>query len=441
MNRSAFGRVVLLICCCLAMTAQGFAQVGPPPEKQKEIEMLISQLGSPDEKVRQAAQEKLLGMGDDAIKALEAHVRGKAAAEAALEKIDANTIAGPTLVSLKFTDADVRTVFDELAKKSGYEIAPFNENFFQHANLNKVTVDIDRQAFWSAFREISAKAGVSLQNTGYGGNDRRILYMPGGGGGNAMKCPASINGAFMVVATSISRSNYVDLANPQNINRGLNLQLQVYTEPKVRVIGYSYQPELEEAADDRGNSLLAGGRERFMGREMNNARGWIWNVNCALQYPTANPGQKITKLRGKLRFTVPTRTETVEVADVMKARDISRKTAGGRRFMLKEVRRVSDRNYQVSVVLYRDNMDQQKFFQLIQAPGVRLFDAQGREFNYNGVNRSGAGDQADAVLNFFARPRDDGGAGPGEPAKLTWEVSAGTQELVIPFEFADLPLP
>ena len=70
-----------------------------------------------------------------------------------------------------------------------------------------------------------------------------------------LKMPASINGAFMVVATSIQRTSSVEFANSKNVQRNLSMQLQAMVEPKVKVIQVSYNAEVDEAME-----LLATGR-------------------------------------------------------------------------------------------------------------------------------------------------------------------------------------
>lgn len=408
----------------------------PTPQ---EIEALMTQLASPDEKVRKQAQEKLVSMGDEARATLEAYVRARAAAEAALAKIDTNKVAGPSLVTLDLKDATPQAVFEEIAKQTGYDVHAYNDSLWQQVNNTKLSLKIDKQPFWVAMREACGNTGVTLYNSG--GMERRLQLMQASQvGQNIMKYPAVVDGAFMVVISNLNRTNSVDLANPQNISRSMNLQLLVCLEPKVKVVRYSYMPDMEEAVDEKGNSLLLAGRNRY-GPNWNSNRGLILNLNTPLSYPK-DAGEKIARLKGKVKMEILTKSETLEVADIMTAKDVT-KTIAGRKIVIKEVKHTNDRYYQVHVVFYRENMEQQAFYDMVNNPAVRLQDDAGREYTYNGYNSTNSsGDAYEVKMMFYRRgPNRPGEVEAGEPSVLMWEIPTGTQEVAIPFEFTDLPLP
>ncbi|HEY8668105.1 MAG TPA: hypothetical protein VIL86_15765 [Tepidisphaeraceae bacterium] len=449
-------RLTLASLCALPVLATkiqpalaGEAATTAPSANAKEIDQLIAQLASPDEATRDQAREKLIGMGDSARSALEAQVRARSAAEAALQQIDTNKVAGGTPITLKVTDARPEAILAEISKQAGFEVVPYNETAWQGADLGTFSFSFDKKPFWEVLREVCQKANLSIYNNG--NPDRRIMLMPGNMGGNSgfMKFPASTKGAFMTVVTTLQKNSSVDLSNPQVINRALSMNITVLAEPKVRIIQYSYQPDVEEAVDEKGTSLLAGGggagagmrRSRFEGG-MQNVRGSQVNMGVPLACP-AEAGQKIARLKGKVRFIVQTRAETIEVADPLAAKSVS-KTVGGRRFTLKEVKKINERAYQATVVFYREGMDQQAFSEMINNPTVKLLDADGKEITFNGTNGStgSSNDQYEVKLQYYRRGKENGdNVDQGEPAKLVWEVTTGSQEVLIPFEFTDLPLP
>ena len=450
-----------LLCTATFCTAQVLAQAEAPAQPattaapttaaSPEIDELIAQLSSPSETTRDLAKQKLLKLGEPARKALEAHIRARASAESLLQELDTNKIAGPTLITLKMTDVRPEAVMAEFAKQSGYEIQPGNDSMWQQGNLPNVSVAIDQQPFWAAFKQFCTDAGLVLYNSGSG--SRAIQLAPSNqyGGSSLFKCPASANGAFLVLVTNLQRTNSVDLSNSQNIQRNMSMQMQVMAEPKVRIVRFSYNPELTEAVDDKGNSLLIAGRSYDGGMNMSSSRGLMWNVSSSLQYP-ANAGQKIAKLRGRMRVMAQVRSEKIEIPDVLTAKDVS-KTLDGHRMTLKEVKKTSDRQYQLTIVFYRDSMDQQKFYEMVNNPTVRLLDSEGREFSFNGnYGGNSSGEQSEMKLGFSQgspggiirrRIGDAGTPAPAgsEPAKLVWELATSTQEIFVPFEFTDLPLP
>src|SRR5689334_16912229 len=124
------------------------APVSAPSTPSPEVQALIAQLSSPDEATRTAAMEKLVGMGDEAKAALEAHLRGKEAADAALARIEANKVAGPTLVSLHLDKVKGDDAIKAMAKESGYELRPYNDQMWRQGRLGTVTINVDKQPFW-----------------------------------------------------------------------------------------------------------------------------------------------------------------------------------------------------------------------------------------------------------------------------------------------------
>jgi len=430
-----------MLLCALCPLWLVFLLAAAPPTtgpSSREIEALIGQLSSPDEKVRQAAQDKLISMGDEARTALEAYVRARSAAEAALQKIDTNKVAGATLLSLDVKGATPENLIAEISKQTGFDIRAYHESVWQQATPTPVTLKVDQQPFWTVMREACSKSGLAIYQGGYA--DRRMRVMAASQmGQNPMKCPAVISGAFMITVNSLQRTNSVDMANPQNISRSMYLNMMTFCEPKVRIVQYSYVPEIEQAVDDKGNSLVSTMRGGGPSRQMTSSRGVAWQCNVPLLCP-AEVGQKIAKLSGKMRFVVQTRSETLEIPDVPKAKDVT-KTVGGHRVTLKEFRKLGERQYQLTLIMYRDGMEQQQFYEMVNNPNIRLSDADGHDFVFNGANSGrNTNDSYEARLMFGMRG-EPGEAALGEPATLSWEIPTAVQEITIPFEFSDLPLP
>jgi hypothetical protein len=72
---------------------------------------------------------------------------------------------------------------------------------------------------------------------------------------------------------------------------------------------------------------------------------------------------------------------------------------------------------------------------LVNPPFVRLIDARGQELTYVGSGGTSGATQANGELTFTR------GTGVGEPTTLLWEVPLATREIILNFDFADLPMP
>src|SRR4051812_29330532 len=90
------------------------AQQTQPTTRPADIQSLISLLSSEDQPTRKQGIEKLVALAEEARPALESTVRGREAAQEALQQIDANKVAGPTLVSLHLTDVPGDDAIKEL---------------------------------------------------------------------------------------------------------------------------------------------------------------------------------------------------------------------------------------------------------------------------------------------------------------------------------------
>jgi hypothetical protein len=439
MNLAAVGLVGLSVCAMPAWVCAQTAVEAPAstPERQAEIKKLIADLSSPDEATRTSAMQKLVTMGADAQQALQDHIRSRDAAQEALQQIEVNKVAGPTLVTLDVKDAPIRDVLEQLSKQTGYKIQPYNDSGFDQANLPNITLSVKDQPFWQVMREVMNKGEVAVYESG--NNDDIMRMMPQRNMGRSMSnAPVSLNGAFMVLATNIQRNNSVDLSNPDNVQRSMSLQLQVYSEPKVNVLRYSYQPEIEEAVDDKGNSMA--NKQNSHGG-YSSGRQSVWSVGIPLVYPDS-PGSKIARLKGKIRMTVQTRSDKFEVSNLLETKDKTEKV-GGRRVTFVSAKRNNNNQYAVKVVLYRDGMDQQAFYDMMNNPsGVRLLDKDGKVWRYSGSGSgSSSGDRYEREMIFYNNRGGDEANAPGEPVTFVWELPTGTQEITIPFEFSNLPLP
>jgi hypothetical protein len=434
-----------------AATTQSAAPSAAPPATKPapadpRIEAAIRQLSADAWRERQAAQDVLVGFGDDAVPRLrevekaaeDDEVRTRAAA--ALAQIERNAQLGGSMVTLHVKEASPKDVFAEIAKQAHCELHPFPRNLwdmnrgrgFGGPGNAKLTLDFDRVPFWTAFREACTKSGVYAQQVG-----------PDGGMGLTQGSspywngPNVINGPFMVVANRIYRSDAIELANPASVQHDFQLSLVAFVEPKIHVVQSSYNVRIDEAVDDKGNSLVF---NEPTPEGKSTARQWMRNLNARLKYPAERPGKRIVRLRGGMRFVVQTRSETFEVPDVMKAKNVQ-KTIAGRRILLKEVKKAGEQ-YEVQTTVYRAGLSPAEW-NAMNYPGaaIRLLDKDGKALSSRGWGGGGGPDEMSYNWTFA---RDAWGGGEdkaGEPFRLVWEIPTETRPMDVEFKFQDLPMP
>jgi hypothetical protein len=415
-----------------------FVRAGETPPTTT-TDVLIKQLSADTWKERQTAQEKLVGMGDDAVPVLKELVNKsedeeiRTRAGAALRQIEENGRTGPSFVTIKVKDASPEEVFAQIARQSRCELPTMPKNLWKMGGFNapRLTMEMERVPFWTAFKEACNQAGVYPQM----GNERQLTLHRGNS--SQWNGPTVVSGPFMIVANRVFRSNSVELATPQNVQHQFEVSLSAFAEPKIKVLQSGYEVKLEEAVDDAGNSLVPDGA---FGDGISSGQQWMWSMTARLKYPDA-PGKTIKRLKGSSRFVVQAKSERLDVPEVLSTKNLT-KIVAGRRILLKEVKKNGDQ-YEVSMTIYRDALTQAQW-NAVQNPGysVKLLDKEGRALSSHGWGGGGGGSEMSFTWNFsrnrFGAAGEDA---PGEAYRLVWDIPVETREMSVSFEFKDLPLP
>jgi hypothetical protein len=402
-----------------------------------QIKRLIEQLSDDNPDVRRKARAALVKLGPAAENALEEHLRAREEAESTLSEIEGQQMAAATEVTAHLKDVTAVNALAQLSKLTGYDLRPANVEMFNQSQLPLVSIEADHRPFWEVVQKLCGDGQIMLQNTGFS-NSRTLLFMPSPRFGNmqTMDGPSYLNGAFLFSATVITRSATIQFGAPNQIRKQMNVQIELFLEPKVRITNFAVDADECQAMDDKGASLKPEGQQ---GPMMYGGVGTMLNFNVPLKY-VEQSGGKIANLQGQVKLTVRMGTETAEIADVTKGGEIEKELAG-QKITLRAVKQLNPRQYQAQVVFNRGEMAPQVFqqasFQRMQDPGIRLFDDKGREFQYSGMNsQSSDGNSCTLGLMFFAVDQEM-----GQPKKLIWEASRTTREIPVTFKFSDLPLP
>ncbi|HEY7116108.1 MAG TPA: HEAT repeat domain-containing protein [Tepidisphaeraceae bacterium] len=405
-----------------------------------KIGAAIKALSADSWKERQAAQDTLVGFGSEVVGRLQdlanaaedEEVRTRAAA--ALRQIEEGAEIGGSVVTIHVKDARPQDVFEQLGKQARCEFPTYPGNLWQQQGVfpATVTMDLERVNFWTAFKEACQKSGVTPQQIG---NGHRMSLCRGTAA--YWNGPSVVTGPFMVVANRVYRSNSIDLASPANVQRDFSLGLSAFAEPKIHVIQSSYNVNVEEAVDDHGNSLASS--DRIM-NGMSSGQQFIWNLSARLAYPAHNPGTRIARFKGSVKFTVQTKSQTLDVPEILNAKNLER-TVAGRRIVIKQAKKNGDQ-YELQMTIYRDQMGEQEWSSM-QYPGyaLRLLDKDGKALSSRGWGGGFDGKEMNYNWNFARDAWGGEDTRAGEPFRLVWEIPTQTREMEVRFEFKDLPIP
>jgi hypothetical protein len=439
-------------------------------EALDDVNALIAQLGGADWAARDAAQRRLAALDRLAEPALrrvladgahDAEVRTRA--EAALAQIEENRHSGPTMITLRLRDVEPRVAFEELSRQAGVTLRPQPPSLWSR-NLPRVTIEPRGEPFWDVAERLRAQCGLDVEPY----DAAALAVLPSLHGRAAQAAPTVTHGPFRVRASRVTRSYAVDLAAGGTRAAECFVLLTIHAEPKLRISGGggSGRVKLEAAEDENGLSLLPEEtpvplRRARQAIEYGPATGALqWTVRVPLAYPETGAGERLARLKGSTSVRLVARADTMEVADVLTAGNVTREV-GGARVTFMGCHKVGGQ-YEVALTLPRDGKSPAGLLALRGSGAhdtVRLFDAQGREYQRSGGATTIASDAVKISVYYSAAaaPALPGAAGlggavqaaarlappppPGLPAKLLWQVPTEVRDLDIPFQFTDLPLP
>lgn len=398
---------------------------------------VLKQLSSDDRHERRKVQDLLVRGGEDARPFLLDLIRraqspeARKNAEAALAQIDQDRLVGPSYITLHVKDAAPRDVFDELSRQCHAPLLTYPDNLWDQGPWQKLTLDVDRQPFWEVMPQICQKIGVDFRPFQFG---MRLMRT----GGMQMQGLLQVQGPFLIVANQITRTQTRHLGGANVAQSQFGMNLNVYAEPKITVLRTGGSVRLDEAVDDRGNSLIP---------SENTARNFWggyagvggWALYAPMRYPEKNPGARLVKFKGSTTFVIQTKMEKLELQNILTLHETTR-TINGVQITFKELKKEGD-VYQLHVRVGQSSFGGIEWQQLAEGLQTRLQlqDADGRPFDHRGMSSSGTNDSLEMTLDFARSPRPDGKT-QGDPARLMWEIPIETKEVSVPIEFHDLPL-
>lgn len=344
-------------------------------------------------------------------------------------------------ITMHLKDALPEDLFSELTKQYGVKFYTEPGSLFDEPQMQRtLSIDLDKQGFWPAMKQICDATGVYPQNN-YGNNNRRI----GLGRNNPgwAKRPFCMAEQFMITADQISRNRSKDIGNEEAKGQdNVSLQFTVYADPKLRLGKVSSQVELEEITDENGLSLLPENRQNNHYYGSDSARGFIWSLSASFN-PPAEVGKKIATFKGSLRGTVYVKTEKWEVANILQAQNES-KEFGTNTYTIKKVTPQSQgKSYVVELEMKSSTPNEADRIPFAAYNTAQLLDGKGGVYQNQGGGGSMSPQLETYTINFYGNEYSGNGnnKGPGVPVKFVLEVPTEVKQITIPVSFTDLPMP
>lgn len=451
---AAAGRDVELLPAAPPAAAPSVADVPADPV----TDALIADLGSADYKAREKAGKALAVQGEKALPALRHALTTTENPEVArrvsalVRKMDHERLVAPKRVTLSMKDKPAKTIFDEIARQTGYKID------FQVGGRNgdereaKHTFAFDDTPFWVAVDTVAEAAGVGVY-TDYDSDAVQINSYS-----ETHNPHVAYAGPFRLLATGIGSNKNRQLSGlnrrgftphaPENIN----LSFQVQSEPKNPILGAS-PAELLVATDETGSSLVPpktdnnNGYSSRSGYYNSGSRGHNATGNVQL-VRAGKDATTVKSLKGKIGIVLLAGTSPeVTILDPVKA---SKKKLLGRSVEVDydSTTEVAGQagQYSISLTIKRlggsDDPNQVDYnWSNTVWQKLELVDAKGGRYRSYGPNSSNNnGNSVQMTIQFAPDNRRGVPQKLGPPVKLVFnEWHQVTQEVT--FEFKDVPLP
>ena len=313
----------------------------------------------------------------------------------------------------------------------------------------KLTADYNSQRLWAVRRDILQKTGVYLNVA----SETRGRHM----GWNTEKSDFSITVEPLTLSLqNVSLQSSLDLQNQATpASERLFVSGRVSSDPAVRWSFPASDLKITRANDATGRSLLPLERDAQRANGLYGSYGSSGHINISLQ-PPARRGGTLKSLQGTLHGAVALTFERWKIDDVLNAKNLTKTIVNGNSVLKLELQSVEPAGEGYRVSLTATQSDNNPGARLRLSTGkefwpnsdlyqsLRLVDDDNRDLIAAGISSSGTGRNGEQVQTStidFVTGRGLPEDRTGPPAKLIIEYGTDWRELIIPFEFKDIPLP
>ena len=411
------------------------------PTAAAKTQQFIELLGSKDYQERERASKALAAEGDRALPHLKAALgqvespEVQRRIEVLVERLNAERIFRPSLVSVDCKNASYKTVLKDMCKQVGYE-------YRDGGSVDqKITLKLADAPFWEAMDAIADLTSVTIVPTD---DEKKSITAYN----NESISPHNfVSGPFKFTASNISSSRSIQLANlpkrgqltsPEYIGMGV----QILAEPKLPIVGVG-QVTVLKAVDDKGTSLLIptaddsdDTRRTVRLYVQNNYRSL--NQSCGLNFNRGNrDAVSIRELHARVALAILVEERPmIAVENILEAK--KKKFAGDDLDL--EIEEVSEAMGVVSLkITFRQRMANPDDYvwsnSLVQR--LAMLDDKGNKMNSTGVTDQNNGVGIQTIRTGFSPA---GGKKGCKPAKLILNEWI-TETRDVEFKFKNIPLP
>ena len=349
-------------------------------------------------------------------------------------------LASGTTVTLKLASVEAVEAAAELSEKAG---SPGSIQFREPSGesapaIPKVTLELNNEPLLAGVAKLCIEAKANLSQTA---TRESILMLQAVGkpqndkASSQLSAPASYSGPFAVFAASVGSSQGLPVIEAERgeRRRQVSLNFSLIGEPKIMITAISPYAELEEVSDEQGTNYVPQDRQRE----------GSWNPHHqGPQYPfSASVNDvpttltKLVSVKGNLRVRMVKKYYlwTISLSD--QAQQLSAEEMS---YTISPPENPSPQRTRLRVTIPRGQRDEAAWEvdrEMMLASRFAAYDAQGKLLEQQSRNIERSGESLIIALGML-RSKDV-----GAPTKLVWQAPLEVEEVAVPFEFKDLPVP
>jgi hypothetical protein len=343
-SRCASAAATLLVLICAARAAE----IASPAAAPADIERLVARLAGNNWLEYQQAQAALVELGPAAVPALEELARRATDRELAgtielvIRQITVAEQLKPTLVSLRVQDAPVDQVLADLAKQAQTQIILPASTPGRRGGMGMggagvgaptsqpvaaVTLDVQRQPFWTVLRQVCSQAGLAPLTASTEGQRGVTVHVAPSATPWADGPTCISKGFYFTYGSAVGTAPGAPPgAFPfrEPIRPGFTLNM--FADPRVRIVACDRIVNVLEALDPRGNSLVWPQAETATPPATNSA--WYVPLSVTLVAPPEGT-TRLVSFRGSVRVSVVEEVDTWVMDQILTTAPLTRETPMG----------------------------------------------------------------------------------------------------------------
>jgi len=339
----------------------------------------------------------------------------------------------PQAVTIHLSSVHPREAMEEFVKQTGFPVEAWPPQLWEQQRGNNqfptsINLDVDNKSYWEALATLCDAAKLAPANINNG------LALQYTGQPIFGKRPQSVQSVATIVADSLERNHTVniDAENPET-SRSCGMHISVYLDPRLRAEKFQPNPAIEQAEDENSHSISKSSDSGSQSMQEVNVPWQLQGLFIPLDYDPQN-SHKLATIKGSIDLTVAAEVEKFELPNLAEAQGTSKEVAGIE--VAVEELKQDEHSTSIKLNITRKDMPKEQFREIPQKifRAVKFQTSDGRSSNNGG---GGGGNDEKLSYTFSTNYSNEN----EKPVKLVWEVPTRIDEIQIPFEFHDLPLP